>query len=329
MLRKLVIPLALLMAIAPPLISPAVAQDYSALSANPYIQRGLIFYNDQKYQEAQKAFLTAYRWNKTIKKDRLTALKYLAFISIILNKPREAERYFRTLLRIDHNFQLNNVWDPPKFVRFFNKVKKKFLSERRVKITVLTKGEVQRKKNQPLTLQFKVVDKMSRLKKLELYYRIEQYPIYRKALIYRRKRAEKSKPEPAKKKTAKPTTQSTTKRARRKREFVLSYKVPAGFFENLEDRAYMFEFYLQGYDVKNRIIVKVGDERAPKKIKLLPPAVEKKPPPPSVPIYKKWWFWTIVGGVVVGGGAAAIAAILSNRTPPPPKKGEVIITIIR
>lgn len=155
---------------------PCEAQGLSGFSQNPHIQNGLNFYNDQKYEEATKAFQKAINWNKTTKQDRTTALQYLGFIAVILGQQEQAQNYFLTLLKMDPNFRVDEVVNPPKFVNFFKTVLKYYQEQRTIKIESLTPEEVPT--NKPLVVQLRVRDTLHRMNRLELFYRLENGPRY-------------------------------------------------------------------------------------------------------------------------------------------------------
>lgn len=173
------------------LSSPSLpqAQTLSGFSQNPHIQKGLDSYNDQRYQDANAAFLQALNWNKTTKPDRITALQYLAFIAIIVEKNDQAQNYFLTLLQVDPSFRIGQA-NPPKFVNFFNGVLKFYQAQRSVKIENLTPDEVPT--NQSLVVKLRVLDALRRMSRLELFYRLENGPRY-----FRRELQETQPPQPA------------------------------------------------------------------------------------------------------------------------------------
>lgn len=158
--------------LSPP--TPALAQ--SAFSTNPYIQRGLSFYNDQKFDQATAAFLKVNGYPRSTLNDRIQAYKYLGFINVILKRQDRAQKYFLDLLRLNPKFRLNNVLNPPKFVRFFNNVVVYYKSQREVKITSLTPDQVPT--NETLVVRLKVRDGLRRVARLELRYRLENAPRY-------------------------------------------------------------------------------------------------------------------------------------------------------
>ncbi len=156
--------------------APTHAQNLAGYTRNPYIQRGLSFYNDQKYPLAIKMFLQVDKWPRSSRNEKIMALQYLGFIHVILGNREKAKSHFMKLLTLSPKFRLVDATIPPKFVRFFNGVVKTFKEQRNVKIISLTPEEVPT--NKRLVLKLRLIDHLGRAKRVALFYRLENSPRY-------------------------------------------------------------------------------------------------------------------------------------------------------
>ncbi len=285
------------------------------LTRNPLLRQGLSLYNDQKYPQAILIFKQVLKWAASSPKDKIEALKYLAFTNIILGKGAVARAYFLKILNRSPSFQLDSAWYPPKFVRFFNPIRKEFLLSRRV----LIKGisiPVELPKDKPLILKFKVIDNKGRMTDFLLRYRISG------TLRYIRRFLNDEKGILKKVKTGKLKPQ--------KRTYIFKYKIPVAL-GSMQEGAYFLEYYAVALDKESKVLATMGTAKKPKRIKrtYVEPPPDKREVAQNGSILNKWWFWTGVGVVVIGGATAGIIAATSNKTPPPPNQGAVIINVVR
>lgn len=300
----------------------------SALSANPAIQQGQLHYNAQNYSKSIASFQAALKSPATIFKDRITALRYLGFISVILGKGKDAKDYFERLLKLDPSYKLDDLV-PPKFVRVFDAVKKEFIAKRKVGIEVMTPTEVPTDK--PVELRIKVRDHLKQAKQIIVWYRVENTGQFSKNVAQEvtnpdwknatsrspwidiriaRRRACQGKP------AAKTSTASDGYR-------YFTYSIPK--FSG-RAQAYFVEYFVAAYDGKNAVLATYGSNKVPKRVKRTIPA--KK----IVPVKKgiSPWVWVgVAGGVVAVAAAITIPLVLANQGPPaPPDTGGALVTVI-
>lgn len=298
------------------------------LSANPFIQKGQLQYNAQNYNKAVAAFKQALASRQTSKEDRTTALRYLGFISIILNRGVDARGYFLRLLRLDPKYQLDPL-TPPKLMTAFKIVRKEYMAKRQVAIEMMISQESPT--DQPLEMRMKVRDFLKQVKKVVLWYRVEDQPSYTRALGQEVKNANWkslsfSAPSlgPWIKLKGAALCQKSAPATSGYRFF--SYTIPKFVGKT---QAYYIEYYVVAYGAKQKFLASYGSAKSPKSVKRTVPDV-KEAPKPKASVTSQWWFWTaIIGGVVVVGGATTAIILATQGPPPAPDTGGAIVTVIQ
>lgn len=318
------------------LSTQSFAQSNRDFVTNPFLNKGLTFYNDQRYPEATQEFLKVAQNNRYAVKERNQALKYLAFIRLLQRKPDDARNHFIEALKNDPNFELDSVLDPPKFFAFFQIVRKDFLSRRQVVIEDRSPTELPT--SQALSLRFAVRDEFQSAKRFTVFYRVEGSGPYQQGnpapLTAQRLQQERSAqlaqrilhkgdPTPASLGSTHCQTNGGAMKA-------YSFEVP-----NLTPpdptAAYFVEFYIQASDAQGRTIASLGSASDPKRVKRTLPTTGNAnyPRDKATPFYQTWWFWTAVGVVVVGGVVVGVVVGTAPKPLPAPTTGTVIVTIVR
>jgi tetratricopeptide (TPR) repeat protein len=309
------------------------AQDYVA---NPLLSKGLTLYNDGRYDEANRSFAEALRHAKSTQRDRTQALKYLAFIALVQNKPEAARGYFIEALKNDSSFELDGALDPPKFVAFFAGVKKDYLARQEIKIT--DKSPTESTTSDSLTLRFLLYDAFNRTKSIVLFYRVEGTGSYQRAILQastaqrlkmwqqqqladrvlgRSERNECQAPSPSALAPIKPQ--------------LYTFNVPS-LTPPDPSSAYFLEYFVEAQDAQGKTLASLGTSGDPRRSKRTVPTQGGSPKGgnsgAAAPFYQTWWFWTIVGGVVVAGVVTGVVIATSPSGPQPATTGTVLITII-
>jgi tetratricopeptide (TPR) repeat protein len=319
-----------------PSSTPCFAQANRDFVTNPFLNKGLTLYNDQRYPEATQEFLKVSTNARYVVRERNQALKYLAFIQLLQRKPDEARNHFIEALKNDPNFELDSVLDPPKFFAFFQVVRKDFLSRRQVVIEDRSPNELPTA--QALSLRFAVRDEFQSAKRFAVFYRVEGSGPY-----------QQGSPAPlTAQRLQKERTLQLAQQVLQRSESFSSFACAAlcqtspvvmkayGFDVPTltppdPTAAYFVEYYIEAYDTQGRTISTLGSASDPKRVKRTLPTTGNTnyPNTKATPFYQTWWFWTVVGVVVVGGVVAGVVVGTAPKPLPPATTGTVIVTIVR
>lgn len=307
-------------------ITPVHAQQ--VLSSNPNIQQGQIQYNAQNYSKAEQFFKNALRSGRTNRADRMVALRYLGFISVILGNSKSTTHYFTQLLKLDPKLKFD-ASVPPKFVRTFELVRKEYNAKRNVALRSLTSKEVSTETT--LEVRIQATDHLRQVHKAYIYFRNEGESQFTRGMLKEQKNptwkmARLNTPwlrfKIQERTTARCAAPQSTSA---QRYFTFSIPKFSG-----RQRAYNTEFYIEAVQKAGKVIARLGSAQSPVQIKRTIP-IKEAPKPIAKPITSKWWFWTaIVGGAAVVGAAVAIPVALANQGPPPaPQTGTAVVTVVQ
>ncbi|MCB9638757.1 MAG: hypothetical protein H6727_07625, partial [Myxococcales bacterium] len=232
------------------------------------------------------------------------------------------------------NFELDTVLDPPKFVAFFQVVRKDFLLRRQVVFDDRSPSEMAT--SSPLKITFTVRDEFQSAKRFAVFYRIEGSGPYQRgvpsALSSRQLRKERAL-QLARQvlRRADASSSCATVCQGSPKIKVYSFDVPP-LTPPDPTSAYFVEYYVEAVDGLGRTIASLGSASDPKRVKRTLPAGANnnyKGNGKATPFYQTWWFWTAVGVVVVGGVVAGVVVATAPKPPAPATTGTVIVTIVR
>jgi len=261
------------------LVFSSVARADPVAAAQARLQEGLRRYDAQEYKKAVELLTQVTRDASAPRALRARAYEALGMALLILGKQERAREAFEDLLAIDPGYKLSDPSRSPKLREFFETVRRAFVpgyaqgaAEAELEHAAPTGATAGR----PIELDATAVSGARAVALVVLHWRRQGLLGYR----------------------AQPMNGAG-----------------GGWQANLtmpeETTDYVFEYYLEGLDGKNRVVARVGSPEAPL-------ALSVKGAPPVVPWFRRWWVWTLAASVLAASATIGIGVglgVSANRAP--------------